>query len=247
MLKGTAPTRLILFSLLFGCGALCQKLPSADFPHGSAAGDVKLNSMRQMLTWKSLPDAPVAAPSNVPALRFGIAESAVRELDVSPIAAGLLRGPNPAALITQDVLHPRAHADFLSKYLRQPAHVQEALHAPLTGGGLIGRASLAASRTIITHDTAGKKRPNTHYIIDVLSAAAFHTANRPYWARSTSGTFNDFGSTIGTDAGMNVLHEFEPDLKQIGKAITPKFVFRLEARILNHIQPVRNPLAAPAR
>jgi len=65
----------------------------------------------------------------------------------------------------------------------------------------------------------------------VLSAVAMHAAYRPYRARSTSETFNNFGSTIGGDAGINVFHEFRPGIGQIVKGLTPKFVSRIEERI----------------
>jgi len=45
--------------------------------------------------------------------------------------------------------------------------------------------------------------------------------------------FNDFGSTIGSDAGMKVFHEFGPGIRQMMKGLTPKFVSKIEERI-NH-------------
>ena len=64
-----------------------------------------------------------------------------------------------------------------------------------------------------------------------LTSVAIATAYRPYWARSTSATFNNFGTTIGSDAGINVLHEFGPGIRQMVKAHTPKFVSRIEEHI----------------
>jgi hypothetical protein len=210
--------------------------------------------MRQIVpqhvpAWNSLPDAPSPAQSNAQALGFdAFNQGAGRELNLAPVAPGLRLGFNTRALTTQAGLQtppqvgsrPKA-ADFLSKILQPPAHLQQPFHSPLTTGSVISRAGYAASRTIITHDISGKKRPNTSYILNILTAAALHNAYRPYWARSTTATFNDFGSTIGTDAGMNVLHAIQPDLRQIVKSVTPKFVFRIEDRILTHIQPPRDP------
>ena len=68
----------------------------------------------------------------------------------------------------------------------------------------------------------------------MLASVAVHTAYRPYWARSPSETFNNFGSTIGGDAGINVLHEFRPRILQMVKGLTPKFVSRIEDRITNN-------------
>ncbi len=78
-----------------------------------------------------------------------------------------------------------------------------------------------------------------------MASVANHTAYRPYWTRSTSATFNDFGSTIGSDAGMNVFHEFGPGIRQMVKGLTPKFVSRIEERI-THDQ-TRVAVSIPAR
>jgi hypothetical protein len=54
-----------------------------------------------------------------------------------------------------------------------------------------------------------------------------------YAARSTSATFTTFASTIGSDAGINILHEFEPGVRRIVKAHAPKFVPKIKDRITN--------------
>ena len=50
--------------------------------------------------------------------------------------------------------------------------------------------------------------------------------------QSALAPFNDFGSTVGEDAGMNVFHEFGPGIQQIMKAHTPKFVARARRGLL---------------
>lgn len=78
----------------------------------------------------------------------------------------------------------------------------------------------------------------------MLTSVAIHNAYRPYWARSTSATFTNFGSTIGSDAGMNVFHEFGPGIRQMVKGHAPKFVSRIEERITND-QTLRKVVSAP--
>jgi len=95
----------------------------------------------------------------------------------------------------------------------------------------------AASRTIITRDDSGKTILNTSYFLGVLTSVAIETAYRPYWTRSTSGTFNNFGSTIGSDVGINILHEFEPGIRQMVMGHAPQFVSRIEERIHNDTTP----------
>jgi hypothetical protein len=62
----------------------------------------------------------------------------------------------------------------------------------------------------------------------MLTSVAKDTASTPYWRRRVGEPFSDFGSTIGNDVGMNVLHEFEPGIEQLLKNHTPKFVTAME-------------------
>ena len=93
-------------------------------------------------------------------------------------------------------------------------------------------------------DDSGKKRLNASYFLGVLSLVAVHNAGRPYWARSASAPFNDFGSTIGNDAGLNLFHEFEPGIRQMVKGHTPRFAFKIGERI-THDQNVKEVVPSP--
>jgi hypothetical protein len=104
-------------------------------------------------------------------------------------------------------------------------------YRPLAQGSLMGRATFAASRTVITRDPSGKGKLNTSYFLGVLTSALAHTAYRPYWRRSVGAPFSDFGSTVGNDAGMNLWHEFGPGIQQMMKSHTPKFVERIEESV----------------
>lgn len=46
-----------------------------------------------------------------------------------------------------------------------------------------------------------------------------------------SAPFSDFGSTVGNDAGMNVLHEFEPSIEKLLESHTPRFVTAIEQKL----------------
>jgi hypothetical protein len=80
----------------------------------------------------------------------------------------------------------------------------------------------------------------------VLTSVAIATAYRPDWARSPSAAFKTFGSTIGSDVGINLLHEFGPGIRQVVKGHTPRFVSRIEERITNNQTP-REVVSIPAR
>jgi len=92
---------------------------------------------------------------------------------------------------------------------------------------LFVRAFWAASSTLITRGGDGSSHLNNHYLLKVLTSAAASTADRPYWRRSTSQPLADIGSTIGNDAGMNVLHEFQPGILQLVRNHQPKFVSKI--------------------
>ena len=75
------------------------------------------------------------------------------------------------------------------------------------------------------------------YFLGVLTSVAVHTASRPYWARSNSAPFSDFGSTVGNDAGVKLLHEFGPGIRQMVTGHMPEFVSRIEERIIRDQTP----------
>jgi hypothetical protein len=85
---------------------------------------------------------------------------------------------------------------------------------------------------------------NTSYFVGVLTSVAVHNASRPYWARSNSIPIGDVGSTMGNDAGMNLMHEFGPGLRQAVNGHLPSFVFRVEKRIVHGASP-QQPFAGP--
>jgi hypothetical protein len=144
------------------------------------------------------------------------------------------------------VLIQKESSAFFGKYLYPSLLKQDPRYYPSSSRGFLGRATYAASRIFITRNDAGKRTLNTSYFLGMLTSVAIATAYRPYWRRSTSGTFKTFGSTIGSDAGVNLFHEFGPDIRQMVKGHVPKFASRIEERI-NNDQTAREAVSAPAR
>jgi len=96
---------------------------------------------------------------------------------------------------------------------------------------LMGRATDAASRVFVTRDGTGKSRLNTQYFLRVLTAVAADNASRRYRAHySGTAPLSDFGSTVGNDAGMNLLHEFGPGIRQKVSGHMPEILAHLGAR-----------------
>jgi len=251
MAKRIAPIRVISFFLLAACGAWCQS-GRADLVQGlqfdgSNSTEVQRPETR---TWRSLPDAPSTVQPRKQTEKFQTYVDEVRPrlaLGEVGINLGVIRGtelrhvtPGPQLSYTAPhnaVVAQKEFHTFFGKYLYPSSLKQNLRYHPSSGGGFMGRATYAASRIFVTRDSSGKGRLNTSYFLGVLTSVAVSTAYRPYWARSSSATFNNFGSTIGSDAGMNLFHEFGPGIRQMVKGHTPKFAFRIGERLTNHQTP----------
>ena len=244
MLKRIAPIRVISFLLLAACGALCQ-IPFPDSPQGDGSNPREAERLG-MLVWTSLPDAPSVqhprqaenfqmfvrgAHSHATLRGIGINGGAFREIELGRFVPRL----QPAFTASYTLTFPQKESSNLfGKYL-YPSLLNRTLRYRRSSSiGFVGRAADAASRIFIVRDDSGKRRLNTPYFLGMLTSVAVHTAHRPYWARSTSATFSNFGSTIGNDAGASLLQEFEPGIRQMLKGHAPQFVSRMEERIVGN-------------
>jgi hypothetical protein len=220
-MAGTVPIRVAGLVFLAACGAFCQQLPlkaaSNSLPDApSARASVEAESGKTVIgaagsSWMFSRDLNVA-----------------RESDVGNIAR-----PTQArfALIHDAEAPQKLSSDFFDKYLYPTLLKRNLNYHPSSSDSVMGRAVYAASRIFVTRDDSGRGKVNTPYFLGVLTSAAVHMANRPSWNRSASTPFSDFGSTVGNDAGMNLLHEFRPGLEQLMKTHAPRFVTRIEERV----------------
>jgi hypothetical protein len=206
------PLGVIAFLVFSVCGALCQQ-------------------RQDTRTAASLPDAPSAEMSRA------IVEEARTPFTADAADAELIfvqefpRASEMAQLSFAGVEKQKDSGDLVNKYLSASLLKRTINYHPAPGEGLMSRAAYAASSVFVTRDDSGKARLNTSYFVGMLGSALVHTAYRPYWRRSVSEPFSDFGSNIGNDAGMNFLHEFGPGLQQLVKSHAPRFVARIEGRI----------------
>ena len=245
MLRRIVRIRVLFLVLLAACEAVCQESPSAELLQGFPFdGSHSPQGQREEIsTWNSLPDAPssIGSPKRETFSTFangtgsswtlgavGVSTDAMRGTELGAFTVG----PQPTLIAHFQVAFvQKESSDFLSRCWHPPLIKQDARSYASTSNGFMGRASYAASRVFLTRDDSGKTRLNTSHLFGLLTSVAGATARRPYWTRSTSGTFNNFGSTIGSDAGINVFHEFGPGLRQMVKGHAPKFVFRIAERI----------------
>jgi len=244
--KRIALIRLMSFLLLAIGGAWCQsERPSAGLLQGLEFDGSNSHELQRqdMRTWKSLPDAPsVQPPTQAEKFRAFVDEArSPLTLGAAGLDAGIMRetelgrlGSGRAASLTslyKGALIQKESNAFFSKYLYPALLKQDPRYHPSSSQSFLGRATYAASRVLITRNDSGKTTLNTSYFLGVLTSVAISTAYRPYWTRSTSATFKTFGSTIGSDAGINVLHEFAPGIRKMVRDHGPKFVSRIEERV----------------
>jgi hypothetical protein len=243
--KRIASIWLISSVLLVACGALCQtERASKGLRRADGSNSSEAQRQEMWRPWRSLPDAPstVQPPTRAEKSQTFTYEARLPlATRAAAISSNVRRGRElthvapvpPLGLIPSDELlfTQKESSNFVVKYLCPPLVKRSLLYHPSTSNTLIGRATYAASHVFVTRDNSGKRRLNASYLIGVLSLVAVHNARRPYWARSASAPFNDFGSTIGNDAGLSLFHEFEPGIRQMVKDHTPRFAFRIEERV----------------
>ena len=242
-MKRIKPISVMSFLLLAVCGALCQnERPSADLLQGAEYDGPDSHEVQP--TWKSLPDAPSAQPPTQ-AEKFGAFVDEARSpltFGAAGFNTGIMRltevggSSGREASLTElykGALIQKESSAFFTKYLYPALLKQDPRYHRSSSPSVWGRVMYAASRTVITRNDSGKATVNTSYFLGVLTSVAITTAYRPYWTRSTSATFTTFASTIGSDAGINILHEFEPGIRRIVKAHAPKFVSKIKDRITN--------------
>jgi len=209
MLKRIPPLGIVSWILLAACGAVCQNVD-------------------QSLVNQSLPDAPSVQAATQPENFYKLAEE-VRspfKLTATGRAAGVMR-QNVFTSLDKPVLSAHQGSAIFGKLLASSLPQQTPGNHYSGSGSLMGRASDAISRVFVTRDDAGKSRLNSAYFLRALTSVAADRASRPYWRRPAGAPFGDFGSTLGNDAGMSLLHEFRPGLQQVVTSHAPRFVSKI--------------------
>lgn len=210
-MAGTASTKIIVCLLLGTCSAFC----------------------RQSNEENVLPDAPNAQTLNRNEILRSFIDTTPQRLATPALVNGA-SGLQPA--LRYDPLHfdietKSSQRDTTNPNAWTPALLKRnTVFRGSSSTSLVGRATDAALSVIVTRDDSGQRKLNTPYLLRVLTVATAHVADRPYWRRSVGQPFADFGSTVGNDAGMNVLRQFQPNLMELVKSHEPKFVSRIEQR-----------------
>lgn len=149
---------------------------------------------------------------------------AAAENDTVPVIFATPRNP---LTFSQTTPSKTAADDFFGRYF-STSSASHSRYQASDSNRWMGRATDAASRILVTRDESGRRKLNTSYLLRVATSVAAHSASRPYWLRSSTGPISDFGSTVGNDAGMNLLHEFGPAVRHVMTNHLPEFVTRIE-------------------
>jgi len=198
LMAGNASTPILSLVLLAACTAFGQQSrPLPDAPSPLTA--CQPLTFRSLMDTQSLPVNKLATPG----------EGAMHHVP------GHFEIESANRVSADDA----ARSSFLAK--------RYAIYHGSTSDTVLGRMSDAASSIVLTRDEQGNRRLNTTYLLRVVTASVAHSAYRPYGRRSAAQPISDFGSTVGSDAGMNVLHEFEPGIRQLVKSHEPRFVSRI--------------------
>ena len=173
---------------------------------------------------ESLPDAPSAV---VQTQKFSapVKESGSR---LNSGEMGIAAGPMQRyEVLGFDGTAPR-HRDpeaVFRKYL-YPSAVKQQPNSE-SSPGIMSRASRAVAGTVVTRNESGKGKIKTSYLLRTLIGVAKDSASTPYWRRHFSDAASDFGSTVGSDAGMNLWNEFGPSIEHVLKDHIPGFISRI--------------------
>jgi len=207
-----------------------------------AAGAAECQSERP--SSEALPDAPSATVSSQ-AISFERVDDEARSLSAAPAGVSATAGAvtdmahvtaglrwNEAVLNTT-VPAQKESSDFFSRHVYPSLLNSNFRYRPSDSDSLMGRATDAASRILVTRDESGKRKLNTSYLLRVATSVAAHSAARTYRARSGAAPLGDFGATVGNDAGMNLLHEFGPAVRKMTTSHLPEFVSRIQERIVH--------------
>jgi len=111
---------------------------------------------------------------------------------------------------------------FFGRYLFPVLFDQDPRYHGSESNGLMPRAVYASSRVFITRKDDGRKTLNTSYLLSTLLTSSLANVYKHPWDRTAGNTFADMGSTIGGDAGFNLVREFWPQLRETLSNHTPK-------------------------
>lgn len=129
---------------------------------------------------------------------------------------------------------------FFSKFLLPSMFHQDPRYFQSDSDGTVGRTSYAISRVLITRNDNGRPTLNTSEILGSFFAASLTTAYHPYRRYTPGEVVSRTMSGIGSDAGLNMLREFWPDIREHLMDHGPKMMQTLVTRFGPRVQPANS-------
>lgn len=134
---------------------------------------------------------------------------------------------------------------FFTKFLLPSLLRQDPMYHPSEATGDAGRASYAISRVLIGRNDNGRSTLNTSELIGAVLAASISSAYHPYHHYTPGETASRAASGMAADAGINMLREFWPDIRDQLRDHGPKIMQGLVTRIGPRIQGTTAPPVPP--
>jgi len=120
---------------------------------------------------------------------------------------------------------------FFTQFLLPSAFHQDPRYYRSADTDLSDRFAYAISRIFVGRNDNGKSTLNTSELIGSVLAASISTAYHPIRRRSTGEIASNAGGNMGADAGMNLLREFWPDIRERLMDHGPKMMQNLVGRM----------------
>ena len=129
---------------------------------------------------------------------------------------------------------------FFSKFLLPSMFHQDPRYFQSDSAGPVDRTAYAISRVFVTRNDSGRPTLNTSEILGSFIAASLTTAYHPYRRYSPAEITSRTMGGIGSDAGLNMLREFWPDIREHLMDHGPKMMQTLVTRFGPRVQPANS-------
>ncbi len=118
---------------------------------------------------------------------------------------------------------------FFSRFLLPTLLHQDPRYFQLGEGSFQHRAAYAVSRAFVTRTDSGGKAFNTSHVLGVALSIALSNAYVPERERGADRTFIRIGNALATDAALNILREYWPEV--LRKAARNRVAAKIAPRV----------------
>jgi len=130
-----------------------------------------------------------------------------------------------------NVIEDQTEQGFFTKFLLPTVFHQDPRYHPSTSTNAVSRAAYALSRVVIGRTDSGHATLNTSELTGAVLATAIPTVYHPIRQYDAAQTANRAAAGIATDAGMNLIREFWPDVRDCVMDHSPKMLQSLVTKI----------------